>query len=361
VWQIIRPDADRILKDEKCRASLARYFDALANRKHAKFHIARRLPAHFKEDDSTEKLWKLHEKITTEYYEFEKEVDLDNIRLDETSPQHSFFDLKIVLAKRILQACHFCERACKTNRLGSEVGACKCGKEIVMSSYFSHMGEEAELVPSGTIFTCGCTMRCLHCQNWTISQWKEPGEVHTPKELAAIVDMLREEGCRNANLVGGDPAPWLEPWLESFKHVKTNVPVVWNSNSYYSEETARLLLGFADVYLLDFKYGDDKCAERISEAPNYVKTAQRNFLSALKYGELIIRVLILPGHAECCMKQILKWIAENLGTQVRINIMDQYRPEWRAREIPELRRRLNHDEYKVALEYAAQVGLNNLA
>ncbi|MEM2960374.1 MAG: LAGLIDADG family homing endonuclease, partial [Candidatus Bathyarchaeia archaeon] len=191
------------------------------------------------------------------------------------------------------------------------------------------------------------------------SQWFESGEVYSPKRLALAVEELRKSGCRNANLVGGEPTPWLEQWLETFKFVNVNIPVVWNSNSYYSEKTARLLAGFVDVYLLDFKYGPFDCAKRISDAPNYWEVCTRNHLYGAKYGELIIRVLVLPNHLECCTKHILKWIADNLGENTRTNIMFQYRPEWRAYEIPELRRRLTAKEMERAVELAKEAGLRN--
>jgi putative pyruvate formate lyase activating enzyme len=231
---------------------------------------------------------------------------------------------------------------------------------MAVSSIFPHMGEEPELVPSGTIFTMGCTMRCRHCQNWTISQWKEDGTEYKPEEMAKEIEQLRLSGCRNANLVGGEPTPWLKQWLETFKHVGVNVPVVWNSNSYYSEETSKLLSGFVDVYLLDFKYGSGDCAKRISDAPNYWEVCIRNHLEAKKNGELIIRVLVLPGHLECCTKPILSWIAENLGVETRVNLLFQYRPEWRAHEIPELRRRLSTDEMEKVVQFAKKARLTNI-
>jgi putative pyruvate formate lyase activating enzyme len=139
-----------------------------------------------------------------------------------------------------------------------------------------------------------------------------------------------------------------------------NVPVVWNSNSYYSAETSKLLSGFVDVYLLDFKYGSGDCAKRISDAPNYWEVCTRNHLEAKKNGELIIRVLVLPGHLECCTKPILSWIAENLGVETRVNLLFQYRPEWQAHEIPELRRRLSKDEMEKAVQLSNKAGLKNI-
>ncbi len=349
-----------VLNDELARKSLARYFEVMQNQKPAKFMIAKRLPADFSEASSLETLWQKHADFTSAFQELEKEIDDTHKGLQNMPiPEKSYLDLKIEVAKRILSKCHFCVRRCGVNRLEGELGFCRCGTEINVSSIFEHMGEEPELVPSGTIFTMGCTMRCKHCQNWTISQWIEKGEVFTPKKLAEEVEHSRKSGCRNVNLVGGEPTPWLEQWLEVFKNVNLNTPVVWNSNTYYSPETAQLLAGFADVYLLDFKYGPGECAERISEAPKYWDICTYNHLTAKKYGELIIRVLVLPNHLECCTKPILNWVAENLGEDTRVNVMFQYRPEWRAHEIPELRRRLIKNEMETAIKLAKEAGLKN--
>jgi len=361
-WYLVRPDALTVLKDEKVLRSLNRYFKVFRDKLPAKFLIAKRIEAVFDESDSLDRLWALHDKLTVEYYRVESKIDKGDISLEDLGePKRSYLDLKVEIAKRLLKSCIFCERKCRVNRLEGKLGYCKCGYMFLLSSAFHHLGEEPELVPSGTIFSLGCNLTCLHCQNWTISQYMEPGEPITSEELAEIVTRLRREGCRNCNMVGGSPTPWLHAWLEAFKYVKLNVPTVWNSNSYYSVETAKLLKGFIDVYLLDYKYGRDECAVRISNAPNYVEVCSRNHLIASESGELIIRVLLLPNHIECCGKPILKWIRDNLGEYVRVNIMDQYRPHWRANEVPELRRRLTHEEYNEALEYAKSIGLSNLA
>ena len=360
MWAVWRPDAVAVLKDKRARVSLARYFDVMQDDKPAKFLIAKKLPAEFSEEDSLPKLWKIHDQLTEEFYRLEKEIDSRQKRLEELdSPEKSYLDLKTEIARRILENCHFCSRRCGFNRVIGELGYCKCGTQILVSTMFEHMGEEPELVPSGTIFTLGCSLRCRHCQNWSISQWYENGEIYSPERLARAVERLRKSGCRNANLVGGEPTPWLQQWLETFKHVNVNIPVVWNSNSYYSEETAKLLAGFVDVYLLDFKYGTNECSKHISDAPQYWEACTRNHLYGKKYGELLIRVLVLPEHLECCTKAILNWIAQNLGTWVRTNVMFQYRPEWRADEIPELRRRLMGSERERAIQLAKEAGLTN--
>lgn len=360
MWHIIRKNTHSIIEDINVKESLPRYISAMQDKVPAKFHITKKIFADFDYTDSLQKLWQIHEKTITEYKRLELEVDSHKTTLEEIeNPKTSFLDLKNEIAKRILENCHFCTRRCNVNRIQGQKGYCQCGNQITVSSIFEHLGEEPELVPSGTIFTMGCTIRCLHCQNWTISQWFESGQVYTPQRLASMVEQLRRNGCRNVNLVGGEPTPWLQQWLETFKYVNLNVPIVWNSNTYYSEETSKLLIGFSDIYLLDFKYGNDECAERISNAPNYWEVCTRNHLFAQKHGELIIRVLVLPGHLECCTKEILNWIAENLGRKTRVNIMFQYRPEWRSHEIPELRRRLTTTEMTRAIQLAKEAGLSN--
>ena len=172
MWAIWRPDSRAVLRDKKARTSLARYFDVMEDDKPAKFLIAKKIPANFNKNSSLTKLWKIHDQLTEEFYRLEKEIDSRQKRLEELdNPKKSYLDLKIEIANRILEECHFCTLRCGFNRLNGELGYCKCGTQITVSTIFEHMGEEPELVPSGTIFTLGCTLRCLHCQNWTISQW----------------------------------------------------------------------------------------------------------------------------------------------------------------------------------------------
>lgn len=335
--------------------------DLVTGQRTAKFLMAKRLPADFSEDSSTEDLWRLHEETTKRYYRVEKEVDEGRLRLEDLNGgKKSYLDLKIELGRRIMTQCHFCERRCGINRLGGEKGYCRGGTEMAVSTVFPHMGEEPELVPSGTVFSCGCTIRCIHCQNWNISQWREKGESYTPERLAGVVENLKRMGCRNVNMVGGEPTPNCWFWLRTMRGVEANIPTVWNSNSYYSRETAELLAGFIDLYLLDFKYGNNDCANAISSAPGYWEACTRNHLMAMKYGELIIRVLVLPEHNDCCTRPILHWITENLGPWTRVNLMFQYRPEYRAHERKELRRRLNRQEKEEALQIAKEAGLQNV-
>lgn len=358
MWRLVRPDAARALNDEGVQRGLPRYVGVVKERLKAKFLIAKSMIADFDEDDSTGDLWSLHRDLLKGYLKFEEEFDAGKLDPAEASP--SFLDLKAELARRIMADCHFCIRRCGVNRLKGERGYCRVGNDFQVSSWFHHLGEEPELVPSGTVFTLGCTIRCIHCQNWSISQWFESGTPMTSYEMSKIVEGLRRGGCRNVNMVGGEPTPYCWLWIETMRRVDVSIPTVWNSNSYYSPETAELLAGFIDVYLLDFKYGNNKCAKEISDAPGYWEACTGNHLMAEGFGELIIRVLVLPGHNECCTRSILEWIADNLSLWTRVNVMFQYRPEWRAHKRRELSRRLRRAEMEEVLRIAREVGIRNL-
>jgi uncharacterized Fe-S radical SAM superfamily protein PflX len=183
MWKILRPDAEAVTKNQLAKKSLARYFSVADNCKPAKFLIAQRTPARFDKNYTLEALWAEHARCTDEYYRIEHETDQAS-NFDKLSvPEKSYFELKWEIADRILQNCHFCLRKCGVNRKSGKVGYCGCGERISVSSLFEHTGEEPELVPSGTIFTMGCTIRCLHCQNWTIAQWAEESTGYAPQFL----------------------------------------------------------------------------------------------------------------------------------------------------------------------------------
>jgi putative pyruvate formate lyase activating enzyme len=170
--------------------------------------ISKTIVTDFNRDDSTEDLWNLHSKLLLEYASVEKEIDQCD-RIERVHRTYYFFDLKMKLARRMLLHCHLCPRYCRVNRVRGELGWCKLRGNFHISSAFLHTGEEPELVPSGTIFTIGCNLRCIHYQNLTISQQTKSGIEITPLEMAKIVERLVDAGGRKTNMVGDDPTPWL--------------------------------------------------------------------------------------------------------------------------------------------------------
>jgi len=138
------------------------------------------------------------------------------------------------------------------------------------------------------------------------------------------------------------------------------MPVFFNTNGYLTIEAMELLRGVVDIFKIDFKYGNNKCAERISDVKNYMEVITRNLKLAKEYGELLIRILVLPNHLDCCLSKILEFISKELGKNTRVNLMDQYTPHWRAKEVPEITRRLNAHEWRRAIEMVKTYGLTNV-
>lgn len=262
---------------------------------------------------------------------------------------------KIKRALGILESCELCERKCGVNRVRGKLGFCRVGDDIRVISMFSHWGEEFFLVPSFTIFLWSCTFSCRFCQNWPISQRFEGYRVIKEKELARRID---ECGCKNVNFVGGEPTPYLPLILKTLRYVKKNIPVVWNSNFYMSEKSMELLKGVVDVYLSDFKYGNSECALRLSGVKNYMDIVGRNHLLAFKDSALVIRHLVLPNHVECCSKPIMDFISEKFGDRAIVNIMYQYRPEYKAMETRDINRGVTREEFSGVVDYARKLGLN---
>lgn len=361
MWCILRPDAVAVLQDEKARESLRRYFAVMEDRLPARFQVCKRVEIKVDLSASEGKLWSAHERGLKEFRALLSRIDSGGTKLEDLErPRVSLLDLKVELARRILKSCHFCERRCGVDRTAGKVGVCGVGERSRVASEFMHHGEEPELVPSYTIFFSGCTFKCQYCQNWDISQFPNSGVEVSPQTLAKLVEGARKEGARNVNWVGGEPTPNLHTILEALNSCEVNVPSVWNSNMYMSLESMKLLFGTQDIYLADFKYGNDKCALRYSKVSNYFEIVARNHRLAAADAELIIRQLVLPSNVECCTRPILKWIAENLGWMVRVNLMDQYRVCYQADKYEEINRGLTQKEFSGALKIAKEVGLKNV-
>jgi putative pyruvate formate lyase activating enzyme len=257
-------------------------------------------------------------------------------------------DEKIKEAYEILKNCELCERKCRINR-EKEKGECKVGDKPIISSTFIHIGEEYFFVPSFTIFFMGCNFHCQFCQNYTISQWYEIGMTTIPKQIADIINEIKN--CKNVNFVGGEPTPNLPFILEALKYVEVNIPVIWNSNFYMSKKSMNLLSNVVDVYLSDWKYGNDKCALRLSKVPNYWEIIKRNHDLAFNDSEMVIRHLLLPNHFECCTRPIFNYVAKNYKDKVIVNIMDQYYPHFNATKYEEINRRITEKEFEKAIKH----------
>ena len=274
---------------------------------------------------------------------------------------------RVELLKEFLRECRLCPRQCRVNRLDEEVGVCQARSELMVSSAFHHFGEEPPLVGyhgSGTIFLTHCNLRCLFCQNYDISHLGS-GEHITSSDMTRIMLRLQEMDCHNINFV--TPTHYVPQIVASLPEAiekGLRLPIVYNCSGYESIEVIRLLEGIVDIYMPDAKYIDEKYSKRFSNAPDYPEVIKEvlkemhrqvgdlatNSKGVAERG-LLIRHLVMPNGV-ASSEAVLKFIAEEISVHSYVNIMDQYRPEYRAHEYPEINRRITHKEYLEAVQWA---------
>jgi putative pyruvate formate lyase activating enzyme len=280
---------------------------------------------------------------------------------------------KVQFLKEFLKECRLCTRECRVNRLNGEVGYCKAPSELMISSAFPHFGEEPPLVGyhgSGTIFLTHCNLRCIFCQNYDISHLGR-GEQITSSGMARAMVRLQEMGCHNVNFVTPTHyAPQIVASLPEAIEMGLSLPIVYNCSGYESIEVVRLLEGVIDIYMPDAKYMDEKFSKQFSNAPDYpevIKKVLREMhrqVGDLKINSkgvaergLLIRHLVMP-EGVASSEAVLKFIAEEISLQSYVNIMAQYRPEYRAHEYSEINRRITHKEFLEAIQMAKRFHLH---
>ena len=272
--------------------------------------------------------------------------------------------------------CDLCARYCHVDRYAGIKGAvCRTGLRAWVNSYGPHHGEEIPLrgvYGSGTIFFSWCSLRCVFCQNWEISQ-KGLGHEVEPEDIAEMMITLQAQGCHNINFV--TPSHVVAQIIRAVDIAARKglrIPLVYNTGGYDSAEALALLDGIVDIYMPDMKYGDSAQAHTYSHVRDYVET---NFAAVremhrqvgdLQLDEqgiaqrgLLVRHLVLPGNI-AGTEAVLTFLANEISTNTYINLMDQYHPCYRAMDNPPLDRDLTENEYKEALELADRLGLKRL-
>jgi putative pyruvate formate lyase activating enzyme len=354
------------LVQDDIKRRLSWYYSVLRDERPAKYLICKTISCAENPTQMTEsQLWGEHGNLRLRLADVWSKVREGEASVTEQEPPtFSLLDLKVELLKRILRKCVLCEWKCRVDRVeGRRKGACHLDSVPRVATFFRHFGEEPPLVDkrgSGTIFFTSCTFRCTFCQNWDISQDPDSGATVTPSMLAAIIKSLRSEGAANINLVGGEPTPNLHPILEALRLADVNVPILWNSNMYLTREAMEILSDVVDIWLPDFKWGNDRCAVKYSRIVRYFEVVSRNHRIAHDTADIIIRHLVVPSHIDCCTKPVLEWIASNCPRAV-VNVMDQYRPEYLVLKnpsaYPEIARCLTSEEIEEAKGYAEELGL----
>jgi putative pyruvate formate lyase activating enzyme len=271
----------------------------------------------------------------------------------------------------MLEPCCLCPRKCMARRLGGELGYCRSGMGLRISSFGPHFGEEPEITGirgSGTIFMAGCNLLCVYCQNFEISHMGRGKDV-PPGKAAEMMLVLQREGCHNINLVTPTHfAPQLVEAIAIAAGDGLRIPIFWNCGGYESVEALRLLEGVVDIYKVDMKYSDPAPAGKYSGAPDYwerCKEAVREMhrqVGDLRTGPdgiacrgLLVRHLVLPNQL-AGSERVLGFVA-GLSKGSYVNIMDQYRPCGRAHEHKELARGVTRAEHSKAVDCARNLGL----
>ena len=265
-----------------------------------------------------------------------------------------------------IMICNLCPRKCGAVRTAhSGNGFCKMGELPVVARVAPHYGEEpciSGTKGSGTVFFSGCTMKCVYCQNYEISN-EDGGRTITPERLAECYKELEDKGVHNINLVTADH--FAHAVVKSLEIYKPRIPIVYNCSGYTSPKTLNMLDGLVDIYLPDFKYADDFLAVKYSSAPNYVNTAiaaihemtfqvglpQFDDDGIMKKG-VIVRHLILPAHTKNSL-EVLDIVKRRFGDQVLFSLMCQYIPMGKVndKDFSRINRKITRREYdKVKLE-----------
>ena len=271
-------------------------------------------------------------------------------------------------------SCTLCPRECHADRAEGHRGLCGADSRIIAARAALHMWEEpciSGTKGSGTVFFSGCSLGCIYCQNRTIARM-DAGKEISIERLSEIFLELQEKGAANVSLVTAcHYVPQVIRALDSAKAEGLSIPVVYNSGGYEKVETLRMLEGYVDIYLPDYKYDEPETAKKFSHAPDYPEYAREAIKEMVRQtGECefdtdgylkkgtIVRHLILPGHTKNSIKA-LTWLHETFGEKIYLSIMNQYTPIISSKDYPELNRRLTKREYEKVLAQALNQNIKN--
>ena len=270
----------------------------------------------------------------------------------------------------ILKKCNLCPRNCGVNRCES-LGFCKASDKVKVAYYSLHQWEEPVISGSkgsGTVFFSNCNLKCIFCQNKKISTLGYGKEISNER-LKEIFLELQAKGAHNINLV--TPTHYVPQIVEVLKEAKTaglNIPIVYNTSSYENVSTIMLLEGIVDIYLADLKYFDDSLGCKYSKCENYFEVAKAaieamyeqvgkfEIVDDLMVKGVIVRVLVLPGHADDS-KNLIKYLYETYGNNIIISIMNQYTPVEVIDKYPNLNRKVSDEEYEDVIDFAVELGV----
>lgn len=265
--------------------------------------------------------------------------------------------------------CSLCPNKCNINK-ELQKGLCGTDNTIKIAKYYLHKFEEPIISGtngSGTIFFCGCSLKCVFCQNYELSRSLR-GKKISVDELACIFKELENLGAHNINLVS--PTHYSNKIIDALKIYKPNIPIVYNTHGYENVQVLKKLNSFVDIYLPDIKFFSCALSKRYIDKENYFEVASKaiEFMinskpiifgqdGLLKQG-VLVRHLVLP-QAVNDSKKIIDWFSE-FKDKAFLNLMSQYTPFGDIDAFPELKRKITLREYESVLDYAMSLNINNL-
>lgn len=272
----------------------------------------------------------------------------------------SILDLKAEIAFRYLKHCNLCAHRCGIDRTLGSGGICGLGVAALIAEHFVHIAEESPINPSLVLNLGGCALRCRYCQQWALLDVEQ---VEDPLS-DGLWNALDPSGARTISFAGGNPDESLYGILRFLSGAPEDwsLPVVWNNHSYCTPEALALLHGVVDIYVPDFKYGNNDCGYRWSGVQGYFDVARQTIdRLAMESSPIIVRVLVLPGHIECCHLPVLEWLAREHADHVTVSIRGQYCPDWKTvNGSSRMASRPSQDEVRAVEERARVLGLRLL-
>ena len=266
----------------------------------------------------------------------------------------SLLDVKAELARRALRRCRLCPNDCGVDRTSGEVRRCGVGARAHVAAEMVHLGEVEELAPAHAIFLSGCTMRCIYCRRWELIEHPDQGDVLEPAWFAERVRKARSAGARAIKLLGGTPEPHVAALLDALRSLDVALPVVWESTMYISEQCLGLIEGTVDLVVANLRYGSDQCARELSGVGRYVEPALTALRHAMRWTDVTVRHLVLPGHIDCCTRPLAEML-QGIAPEVEMMLLMQYVPFWQAADHPPLDRRLTAREREEAVAAVGSV------
>lgn len=263
---------------------------------------------------------------------------------------------RIRSARAALMDCRLCAHLCGVNRLAGRAGLCHADQYARVFQAQVEVSDELRLTPTLAIALSGCDLRCSFCITGQESWNPQAGRPADIRELASTAKRALAGGARSIMILGGEPTLHLPTVLELVAALPDEATLVWKTNGHGTRQARVLLAGLFDVWVIDYKFGNDQCASRLARVSNYTAVVRENLVWAHANAELVVRHLVMPGHLDCCWRPVAEWLAERMPN-VRVNLRTGFWPAWQSHRHPELRGTVTAADAAEAVRHARSLGL----